>query len=64
MSIQFETQEAFEQAIFKYLRDNLSFSVNSHTETVDVDYGNYQQVKRHTVDVELSGTSIAQFDLD
>lgn len=64
MTIQFDSKEAFEQAMFSYLQDNLSFSVSSSADMVEGDEGRYQSKTTHNVSVELGGKCITSFDLD
>ena len=62
--IQFSSQEAFEDAVCKVLRDKLSFSVSTNTDSVDISHGQYVEMKTHKIEVQLDGETITEFTLD
>lgn len=62
--IQFVSQDAFEQAVGAFLKDKLSFSVSSRTDTVDAGHCNYVEIKTYKVDVQLDGETITAFSLE
>ena len=64
LPIQFASQDAFEQAVGAFLKDKLSFSVSSRSDTVDTCNGNYVEIKTHRVAVQLDGETITDFSLD
>jgi hypothetical protein len=60
--IQFESQDAFEQAVSTFLKNKLSFSVSSTSSSAG--YGDHQEIKTHRVDVQLDDVTITEFYLD
>lgn len=60
----FPDQAAFENAIGAFLREKLSFDVNTSTDTIDIAHGQYVEVRTHNVTVYLDGEPIASFNLD
>ena len=62
--IVFANQTAFEDAIGAFLREKLSFDVETSTDSIDIDHGKYVQVRTHKVTVCLDGEPISSFNLD
>lgn len=63
--IQFSSQEAFEQAVGKFLKEKLSFAVSSRMETVGRGRSvPLVEIKTYEVEVQLNGETIASFRID
>ena len=60
----FPDQAAFEHAIGAFLREKLSFDVDTSTDTLDIAHGQYVEVRTHKVTACLDGEPIASFNLD
>lgn len=60
----FADQAAFENAIGAFLREKLTFDVDTSTDSIDIAHGQYVEVRTHKVTVCLDGQPIASFNLD